>query len=171
MFRRTLLSTFALSLVAATGAWVAPSVSPSMVKWPPWISIESPVNPYDPSARGAAMLVHAAFREGQAQLSDLSGSAEGIVSGVRRSIPLHFDSTARPNVFALRKQWPAEGTWLLRIALKSTTAIVTLDHGGNVASVRVPTEFTASRDEVPRAVGSKEIDSMLAAALGEAAKR
>jgi hypothetical protein len=74
-------------------------------------------------------------------------------------------------VFALRKQWPAEGTWLLRIALKSTTAIVTLDHGGNVASVRVPTELTASRDEVPRAVGSKEIDSMLAAALGEAAKR
>jgi hypothetical protein len=142
-----------------------------MVKWPPWISIESPVNPYDPSARGAAMLVHAAFREGQAQLSDLSGSAEGIVAGARRSIPLRFDSTARPNVFALRKQWPSEGTWLLRIALKSTTAIVTLDRGGNVAAVRVPTELTASRDEVPRAVGSKEIDSMLAAALGEAAKR
>jgi hypothetical protein len=40
-------------------------VSPSVVKWPPWISIESPVNPYDPSARGAAMLVRAAFREGQ----------------------------------------------------------------------------------------------------------
>ena len=171
MFRRTLLSTLALSLVAATGAWVSPSVSPSMVKWPPWLSIESPVNPYDPSARGAAMLIHAAFREGQAQLSDLSGSAEGIVAGVRRSIPLRFDSTARPSVFALRKQWPAEGTWLLRIALKSTTAIVTLDHGGNVAAVRVPTELTASRDEVPRAVGSKEIDSMLAAALGEAAKR
>ena len=48
MFRRTLLSTFALSVAAATGAWVSPSlVSPSVVKWPPWISIESPVNPYD----------------------------------------------------------------------------------------------------------------------------
>jgi hypothetical protein len=171
MFRRALYSTFALSLVAA-GAWVSPSVaSTSLVKWPPWISIESPVNPYDQTARGAAMLVHATFREGLAQLSDLSGSAEGIVAGARRSIPLRFDSTGRPNVFALRKQWPAEGTWLLRIALKSTTAIVTLDHSGNVASVRVPTEFTASRDEVPRAVGSKEIDSMLAAAVAEVAKR
>ncbi len=171
MFRRTLLSTFALSVAAATGAWVSPSlVSPSMVKWPPWISIESPVNPYDMSARGAAMLVRAAFREGQAQLSDLSGSAEGIVAGARRSIPLRFDTTGRPNVFALRKQWPTEGTWLLRISLKTTTAIVTLDHAGNVASVRVPTEFTATRDEVPRAVGSKEIDSILAASVAEATK-
>jgi len=172
MSRRIVLSTFALTVAAATGAWVSPSLaSPSMVKWPPWISIESPVNPYDPSARGAAMLVRAAFREGQAQLSDLSGSAEGIVAGTRRSIALRFDTTGRPNVFALRKQWPTEGTWLLRIALKSTTAIVTFDHAGNVASVRVPTEFTATRDEVPRAVGSKEIDSILAASVAEVAKR
>jgi hypothetical protein len=117
------------------------------------------------------MLIHATFREGQAQLSDVSGSAEGMVGGVRRSIPLRFDTTGHANVFALRRQWPTEGTWLLRIALKSTTAIVTLDRAGNVASVRVPTEFTASRDEVPRAVGSKEIDSMLAASVAEATKR
>ena len=167
MFRRTLISTFALSLAAVTGAWV----SPSLAKWPPWISIESPVNPYDASARGAAMLVRTSFREGMAQLSDLSGSAEGIVAGARKTIPLRFDTTSRPSVFALRKQWPAEGTWLLRIALKSTTAIVSLDHQGNVASVRIPTEFTATHDEVPRAVGSKEIDSMLAASVAEAAKR
>jgi hypothetical protein len=172
MSRRTLVSTFALSFIAIAGAWVSPSVaSPSMVKWPPWISIESPVNPYDASTRGAAMLVRAAFREGTAQLSDLTGSAEGIVGGARRSIALHFDSTGRPNVFALRRQWPTEGTWLLRISLMTTTAIVTLDRSGNVASVRIPTEMTATHDEVPRAVGSKEIDSILAAALADPAKR
>lgn len=163
MSRRTLLSTCALSLIVATGAFVTPSLgSSSMVKWPPWISIESPVNPYDPSARGAEMLIHATFREGQAQLSDLTGSAEGIVGGARRTITLRFDSTARPNVFALKRQWPSEGTWLLRIALKSTTAIVTLDKTGSVASVRVPTELTATKDVVPRAVTAKEIDSTLA---------
>lgn len=163
MLRRALLSTFALSLVAATGAFVSPSVG-KIVKWPPWISIESPVNPYDPTARGAAMLVRAQFREGQAKLADLSGSAEGIVAGARKSLPLRFDDTGRPGVFALRRQWPTEGTWLLRIALSSTTAIVTLDKSGNVASVRVPTEMTSSRDEIPRAVASKEIDSILAEA-------
>jgi len=53
MSRRIVLSTFALTIAAATGAWVSPSLaSPSMVKWPPWISIESPVNPYDPLSLG-----------------------------------------------------------------------------------------------------------------------
>jgi hypothetical protein len=163
MFRRASLSAFALSLIVATGAFVSPSLG-TIVKWPPWISIESPVNPYDPTARGAAMLIRAQFREGQAKLADVSGSAEGIVGGARKSLPLRFDTTGRPGVFALRRQWPTEGTWLLRIALASTTAIVTLDKGGNVASVRVPTEMTSSRDEVPRAVGAREIDSILAEA-------
>src|SRR3954462_16006503 len=103
MSRRVLLSTFALSLAAATGAWVTPSIA----KWPPWISIESPVNPFDPMARGAVLLVHATFWEGTAQLSDVSGAAEGIVNGARRTVPLRFDSTGRPNIFALRKQWPS----------------------------------------------------------------
>jgi len=165
MSPRILLSALALSLITATGAFS------SIAKWPPWISIESPVNPYDPSARGAAMLVRAAFREGDAQLSDLSGAAEGIVGGVRKTIPLHFDATGHANVFALRRQWPTDGTWLIRIALKSTNAIVTLDRNGEVASVRVPTERTpATHDEVPRAVAAKEIDSLLAE-LAEAAKR
>src|SRR5215216_5001842 len=96
-----------LAFVAATGAFA----TPAMAKWPPWLSIESPVNPFDQSSRGALLLVHATFREGQAQLADLSGSAEGLVNGTRRTIPLRFDTTGRPGIFALRRQWPTEGTW------------------------------------------------------------
>ena len=158
MSRRVLLSSIAFPLIAVTAAFAAPVIA----KWPPWISIESPVNPYDASARGAVLLVHATFREGASQLSDLSGSAEGVVNGERRTIPLHFESAGRPSTFALRKQWPSEGTWVLRIALKTTTAIVALDRDGSVASVRVPTEVTATGDRVPRAVAQKEIDSTLA---------
>src|SRR5437764_15338410 len=102
MSRRTRLSIFALALVAGAGAFVSPSTSSASIKkWPPWISIESPVNPYDGGARGAAMLVRASFREGQSQLSDLSGSAEGIVNGERKTLPLRFDDTGRPNFYAL----------------------------------------------------------------------
>jgi hypothetical protein len=43
---------------------------------------------------------------------------------------------------------------------------VTLDRGGNVASVRVPTEL-ASGNQIPRPVAAREIDSTLA----EAARR
>src|SRR4051812_3403244 len=118
MISRRVLSAVALTLCTAT-ALIA---MPPLAKWPPWISIESPVNPFDPSARGAAMLVHAMFREGVSKVSDVSGTAEGLVNGVRRTIPLRFDTTSRPGVFALRRQWPAEGTWLVRIALAQTTA-------------------------------------------------
>ena len=162
MIGRKLFPAVLVAIVATTAAFTAPA----MMKWPPWLSIESPVNPFDASARGAELLVHATFREGQAQLADLTGTAEGLVNGARRSVPLRFETTSRPSVFALRRQWPAEGTWVLRIALKSTTAIVSIDRDGSVGAVRVPTEVT-NGDRLPRAVGSKEIDSMLA----EAAKR
>jgi hypothetical protein len=65
-------------------------------------------------------------------------------------------------VFALRRQWPTEGDWLLRITLaRSTTALVTLDGSGDVASVRVPTRVS-SDVALPRPVAAREIDSVLA---------
>ena len=78
-----------MALVLSTTAFVTPNIP----KWPPWLSIESPVNPYDSSARGALLLVHATFREGPSQLTDLSGTAEGIVNGARRSVSLRFDTS------------------------------------------------------------------------------
>src|SRR5438105_10626252 len=114
MTRRALVPVVLMAIATATAAFTAPSAA----KWPPWLSIESPVNPFDPTARGAAFLVHAVFREGQAQLSDISGTAEGLVDGSRRSIALRFDATGRPGVFAVRRQWPSDGKWLLRIALQ-----------------------------------------------------
>jgi hypothetical protein len=159
MTRRFMLPLVAVAVVAATTAF-----SPNVAKWPPWISIESPVNPFDATARGAAMLVHATFREGPSQLSDLSGTAEGLVNGVRRSIPLRFDVTGQPNVFALRRQWPTDGSWILRINLRTTSALVMLDRDGNVASVSVPTRVASDGTALPRGVTSKEIDSTLASA-------
>jgi hypothetical protein len=135
---------------------------PATVKWPPWLSIESPVNPFDAANRGAILLVHAITREGPVAVSALDASAEGMVNGARRTVPLRLDTTPTPGVFAVRRQWPAEGTWLLRITLQHTTALVSLDAGG-VAGVRVPTE-RASGVEIPRAVNAREIDSTLSAA-------
>src|SRR3954468_3155856 len=158
MTRQSIVPLVAAALLAVTTAATAATV----LKSPPWLSIESPVNPYDPDTRGAAMVVHATFREGNSQLSDVSGTAEGIVNGARRSVPLRFEATNHANAYALRRQWPTEGTWLLRINLRTTTAIVGLDQAGNVSSVRVPTELT-SGIPLPRAVTPREIDSTLAA--------
>ncbi len=67
--------------------------------WPPWLSIESPVNPYDPSTRNAIFLVHAMTREGTPQLADLSATAEGLVNGARETITVKLDATDQPGTF------------------------------------------------------------------------
>jgi hypothetical protein len=160
MRRRISAPLIALLLVLAS----ATVTSAAALKWPPWLSIEAPVNPFDPDARGAVLLVHAAVREGRTSVADLSGSAEGLVRGVRRSVPLRFDATSRPDVYAVRRQWPSDGTWLLRITLlRNTTALVTLDGAGNVASTHVPTRMNSGL-ALPRPVGAAEIDSALALA-------
>jgi hypothetical protein len=138
------------------------AASPATAKWPPWLSIESPVNPFDATTRGAVLLVHAATREGPPAAAALTGTVEGIVRGARRSMSLRLDATPNPGVFAVRRQWPAEGTWLLRISLQNTTAIVSLD-GDRVAGVSVPVLAT-SDGNIPRAVSAREIDSTLSAA-------
>ena len=157
--RRSLLPALTAAFVVVAAAFT----SPSLLKWPPWLSIEAPVNPFDPGARGALMLVHVSFREGDARLADLAGTAEGIVAGARRSVPLRFTETGRPNTFALTRQWPAEGKWLLRLSVRETTALVMLDRDGQVASVRVPVKRSGGLD-LPRAVSAHEIDSTLAVA-------
>jgi hypothetical protein len=151
-------TTLLATLLAATAA-----AAPARAKWPPWLSIETPVNPFDGSATGAVFLVHAAMREGSPTLADVSGSAEGLVAGTRRSIALELDATSRPGVFAVRRQWPSEGTWIVRVSLATTTAIVTLDREGNVAGVRIPTTLAEGRP-IPRAVVARDIDSTLTVA-------
>jgi hypothetical protein len=162
MFRRALLSSVALTLSVAAVTVAAPTIA----KWPPWISIESPVNPFDASVHGAAFLIRAAVREGTPTIANVSGTAEGLVNGTRKTLPLRLDTTDRPGVFAVRKQWPAEGTWILRISLLTTTAIVSIDKAGNVGAVIVPT-IAQSGQRIPRAVAAREIDALLA----DAAKR
>ncbi|MDB4876622.1 MAG: hypothetical protein JWM41_3068 [Gemmatimonadetes bacterium] len=165
MLHRALFPTLALTFAVVSTSVAAP-ISRSLAKWPPWISIESPVNPFDNSARGAAFLIHAMVREGTPTVSDVIVTAEGLVGGVRKTVAIHIDTTSRPAVFAVRKQWPTDGTWLLRVSLFSTTAIVTLDKAGNVLRTSIPT-VAQSGMQIPRTVAPREIDALLA----DAAKR
>ena len=135
-------------------------ISIALVFWPPWISIEAPVSPFDPDARGAAFLVHAMERDHVPQVSELTATAEGLVNGRRQTMTVRLDATRRPGVFALRKQWPTDGTWLVRVTLEETTAIVTFERDGR-ASARVPVQPSDAR--LPRPVGAADIDSTLAA--------
>src|SRR2546426_9154940 len=109
---------------------------------PPWISIELPANPYDQATRGAFLLVHA-FHHGQPVAYLLTGTAEGIVNGERRSIKVEFSETTRDGVYALKRMWPSDGVWALVIKANqgpddAATAVIELGPEGEVAAIRVP---------------------------------
>ena len=137
---------------------------------PPWISIEYPVNPHDQTMRNAFLAVHC-FHHWEPVACPLTGTAEGIVNGERRSIKLSFTETRRTGVYALARQWPSEagGVWTLVIR-GSATAVVDLGPDGQVASVRVP-----SRQQdgwtIPVDVSMSEIDQGLRARASALASR
>ena len=151
-----------LSLAALlSSALAAPALA-----GPPWISIELPANPYDRDTRGAFLLVHA-FHHGTAVNAIVTGTAEGIVDGQRRTITLEFAATGREGVRALRKMWPDEGIWTLAITAAQgpddgATAVITLGADGAVASINVPTRRQGEWT-VPAKVSMAEIDAGLRA--------
>ena len=151
------------SLVLATLTIAAAAPAPL---GPPWISIEYPPSPYDQTTRDAFLLVHT-FHHGTPIVAPISGKAEGIVSGQRRSVSLKFERTSRTGVYALDKQWSSDGTWVLFITASQSsdddvTAIVELGTNGQVASVRVPTERRGSWD-IPTDVSAAERESIVKA--------
>src|SRR5579862_5479206 len=82
-------------------------------------TIASPVASQDFRSKTAAFV----FRtEGCADpaKSQISGTAEGIVKGARRSVPLKVDAMSRPGVYAVYQNWSAEGEWVVN--LKGTCA-------------------------------------------------
>jgi hypothetical protein len=44
----------------------------------------------------------------------LAATAEGLVNGARQSIPLDLSSTGS-GVYAIKQQWPSEGTWVIAL--------------------------------------------------------
>jgi len=157
-------------LAAALSAVVA---APALAG-PPWISIELPVNPYDQSMRGAFLLVHA-FHHGTPTGYLVTGTAEGIVNGERRSIKLEFSETAREGAYALQRMWPGEGVWTLVIRVNqgpddAATAVVELGPDGEVAAVRVPT-MRRGAWTVPATVSLVDIEAGLRARAAVLARK
>lgn len=153
------------TLIAAMSLTLLPLAARPLLAGPPWISIEMPGSPYDRTTRGSFLLVHA-FHHGTPVNFPVTGTAEGIVNGERRTVKLAFTTTGREGVYALAKQWPPEGTWTLVITVSQgpddgASAIVDLAAGGAVTSIRVPT-YKRGEMDLPRKVSMAEVDSSLA---------
>ena len=159
---RSPIRSLALALALSAGALAVPAVA---VAGPPWISVELPANPFDRASRGAFLLVHA-FHHGTELGIPVTGRAEGIVNGQRRTVRLRLEPTSRRGVYALQNQWGTEGTWTLVLTASqgpgdAATALVELSPDGRVA-VSVPTR-PEREGHFPRPVTDAEVESALRA--------
>src|SRR5690349_10703043 len=77
-------------------------------------TIGSPVASQDYQAKAAAFV----FRtEGCAEpaKAQISGTAEGLVKGARRSVVLKVTAMTKPGVYAVYQNWPPEGEWVVNL--------------------------------------------------------
>lgn len=144
---------------AAFALAVAPVVASAGA---PWISIELPANPMNPSTRDAFLIVHAYYHAKQVGFH-ITGHAIGIVHGKRQTLDLALTPTGTPGMYALKRSWPTEGSWVLTLSLgeaSGPTAIVAIGPDGELRSVKVPTQSNGE-DRWGRPVTERDIDAAL----------
>jgi hypothetical protein len=105
------------------------------------------------------------------------------VNGQRRSIPVKL-TPAGPGVYAITRQWPTQGTWVLAIAGEASpnpggppmrcSRLVALGPEGQVQAERLP-DVRQMGNDLPaqtayRAFTAKEIDTALQKLASQTAK-
>ena len=95
--------------------------------------------------------------------AQISGVAEGMVKGVRRSVPLRLVPSATAGAFAVSHDWPQEGSWVLSLTghCGSSTASAIVPIGPN-GFLRESSKF------FPRAATAAEVDAVLTTLAGGA---
>jgi hypothetical protein len=167
MSRKTWLKLAPLSLLLLVPLAGTRSAAPAGA---PWISVEMPANPMDGEVRDAAMLVHAYYHEKPVNFG-LTGTAEGLVDGERRTVELEFERTSRAGVYALTQQWPSEGHWVLNVTAEGGSAVslvLELGPDGGVRAERyydLPSKTVSARSVrvVQGKVSKDRIESVLSA--------
>lgn len=95
------------------------------------LSVETPTGSTDPQLKGVVLIART-FGCHQPADAKLSASAEGFVDGNRKSLPLELRSIGS-GVYAIKQQWPSEGTWVLALtgAYNGMTSSVLVELGLN----------------------------------------
>ena len=88
----------------------------------------------------------------------IGGTAEGLVNGVRRSVALNVVETSKPGVYAVSRNWPDEGAWV--VALKGTCADA---NAGAIVPIGPKGFIRESSKFFPRAATDAEVETSLKA--------
>jgi len=91
----------------------------------------------------------------------VAGTAEGVVDGARRSIPLRLIAGETAGTFAISHDWPQQGTWVVSLTghcgNATASAVVPIGRSG---FIRESSKF------FPRAATAAEVESALKTLTG-----
>lgn len=90
--------------------------------------------------------------------AQVTATAEGSVSGERRSIPLHLVAGQPPGIYAVSQQWGAEGKWVIGI-----TASCAAETAGALVPVNGSSFVREGIQMFSRGPSKAEVESALAA--------
>ena len=105
------------------------------------------------AADGKSLLVRT-YRCGTPSDFTVTGTAEGLVDGQPRSIPLTLTHASEAGVFAVSRQWPAEGSWVLTFSTEGgrfVNALVELEKG---AALRIRSQESTIKKLTPEQVSA-----------------
>lgn len=122
------------------------------------VEIGNPVANPEALAKHAVLVVRTTACHSPEKTS-LTATAEGVIDGQRRSIPIQLIPLSTPGTFAVTREWPSGGTWALKFVARNpeyqnyaTGALVRFD--GNSAE-------WASVKHYSHEPSSEEVDGML----------
>jgi hypothetical protein len=122
------------------------------------LSIENPNT--DPEAAAKHAVVLARVTECKSpEKTVVIATAEGVVAGERRSLPLKLIRLATPGLYAVSRDWPAEGKWAVSVVVTNP------DYGRYVTAAVVPIGKPESLQQFHRVPTLADI----AASLGQSA--
>lgn len=107
-----------------------------------------------PAKDGVTYTVHTYACSGS-EMTAVTGSAEGVVHGERRTLPLVL--AGERGTYTFQRTWPREGRWLVRLAFEGGHApamVAELGHDGRVRANKLLWDSD----------GRRECDTRLAAA-------
>lgn len=78
----------------------------------------------NPAANAEAQSKHAAVLARTTacqspEKTEITATAEGIVNGIHRSVPLKVIRLSTPGTFVVTHEWPSTGTWAVRIVARN----------------------------------------------------
>ena len=102
-----------LTAVLAAGFVASPVFAGALT-----LTADDPTTSKEAAAKYAVFAAHTTACHSP-ELTTITATAEGIVNGKRISVPLHVIRLSQPGYYAVAREWPNEGAWVVKMIAKN----------------------------------------------------